>query len=160
MNIFYLHEDPNTCAQMHCDKHVVKMILEYAQLMSTAHHMLDEEQAIPGLYKCTHKNHPSAVWTREAPAHYKYVLNLFNALAHEYKHRYKKNHLTFTKLTGIIDVLPRNMSDSSEFVDPPQCMPDVYKQESTVGAYRAYYKLGKEQTWIRKFTDRQIPSWL
>ena len=41
MNIFYLHNDPQIAAQMHCDKHVVKMILEYAQLLSTAHHELD-----------------------------------------------------------------------------------------------------------------------
>jgi len=41
MNVFYLDRNPITAAQMHCDKHVVKMILEYAQLLSTAHRLLD-----------------------------------------------------------------------------------------------------------------------
>ena len=51
MNIFYLHSDPKTCASMHCDKHVVKMILETAQMLSTAHHELDGENVVEGLYK-------------------------------------------------------------------------------------------------------------
>ena len=67
MNIFYLHKDPKTCAEMHCDKHVVKMVLEYAQLLSTAHRVLDGDEWADKaqLYKATHKNHPSAIWARE-----------------------------------------------------------------------------------------------
>ena len=57
MNIFYLHDDPIYCAQMHCDKHVVKMILEYAQLLSTAHHEIDGTPSID-CYKPTHKTIP------------------------------------------------------------------------------------------------------
>ena len=41
MNVFYLHEDPQICAQMHADRHVVKMIVEYGQMMSTAHRVQD-----------------------------------------------------------------------------------------------------------------------
>ena len=41
MNIFYLHNDPKVCAELHVDKHVVKMIVEYAQLLSTAKRMTD-----------------------------------------------------------------------------------------------------------------------
>lgn len=41
MNIFVLDRDPYIAAQMHCDKHVIKMICEYAQLLSTAHRQLD-----------------------------------------------------------------------------------------------------------------------
>lgn len=159
MNIFYLHKDPDTCARMHCDKHVVKMILEYAQLMSTAHHMLDEDQAIPGLYKCTHRNHPSAVWTRESSTHYRYVLRLFQALCQEYEHRYQKTHLTCTKMSGVIDNMPRGI-EYLDFQDPPQCMPDQFKQACTVQAYRDYYTQGKDQTWIRKYTNREVPVWI
>ena len=43
MNIFYLHEDPIQNAKWHVDKHVVKMVTEYAQLLSTAHRVLDGE---------------------------------------------------------------------------------------------------------------------
>ena len=72
MNIFYLHDDPVTCAKMHCDKHVVKMIVEYAQLLSTAHHVCDGEPKIH-CYKATHKNHPSAVWARANKHNYNYL---------------------------------------------------------------------------------------
>ena len=70
MNIFYLHPDPETCAQYHCDKHVVKMILEYSQMLSTAHHECD---GVPGFlcYKPTHKNHPCAVWVRVNRQYYR-----------------------------------------------------------------------------------------
>ena len=65
MNIFYLSPDPAICAQYHVDKHAVKMILEYSQLLSTAHHVLDPDTDLaPYIYKPTHKNHPSAVWAR------------------------------------------------------------------------------------------------
>ena len=66
MNIFCLDEDPIKAVQMMCDKHIVKMILESAQLMSTAHRELDGDNANENLYKSTHKNHPSAKWVRES----------------------------------------------------------------------------------------------
>ena len=50
MNLFYLHKEPEVSATLHCDKHVVKMIIEYAQMLSTAHRMLDGE-AYYGLSK-------------------------------------------------------------------------------------------------------------
>ena len=65
MNIFYLDEDVIACARAHMDKHVVKMPIEYAQLLSTAHHCLNTPQAKLA-YRLTHKNHPSAVWTRSS----------------------------------------------------------------------------------------------
>ena len=46
MNLFYLHDNPKDCANMHVDKHCVKMILEYAQLLSTAHRVLDGNQVV------------------------------------------------------------------------------------------------------------------
>ena len=61
MNIFFLDKDPIIAAQYHCDKHCVKMILESAQLLSTAHRVLDEDDAHPDLYKVAHKNHPSTI---------------------------------------------------------------------------------------------------
>ena len=58
MNIFYLDKLPDDCAEMHCDRHTVKMVLEYAQMLSTAHRILDGDDVHPDLYKITHKNHP------------------------------------------------------------------------------------------------------
>jgi hypothetical protein len=41
INIFVLDTDPKTAAQAHCNSHVLKMILEYGQLLSSAHRVLD-----------------------------------------------------------------------------------------------------------------------
>ena len=41
MNIFYLDKNPNTAAKMMCDKHIIKMILESAQMLCTAKRVLD-----------------------------------------------------------------------------------------------------------------------
>ena len=70
MNIFYLDKNPDLSAQLHCDKHVVKMILEYAQMLSTAHRVLDNSQDV---YKIAHKNHPCTIWVRENKSNYKWL---------------------------------------------------------------------------------------
>ena len=64
MNIFMLHQEPQIAAQYHCDKHVVKMILESAQLLCTALN----EAGVPMPYRVTHKNHPCSIWVRESRA--------------------------------------------------------------------------------------------
>ena len=84
MNIFYLDSRPDTAAEMHCDKHCVKMILEYAQLLSTAHRVLDGDDAHPDLYKIAHKNHPSTRWTRSSEDHYVWLYELFRNLSIEF----------------------------------------------------------------------------
>ena len=88
MNIFYLDKRPDDCAEMHCDKHCVKMILEYAQMLSTAHRVLDEDDVHPDLYKIAHKNHPSTIWTRSSKQHYDWLFRLFRMLSAEYSLRY------------------------------------------------------------------------
>src|SRR5210317_1724435 len=108
MNIFYLHEDPTQCAQWHIDKHVVKMPTEYAQLLSTAHRMLDGElYYVPGkrgmkkrwrlpddrddnIYQAGHYGHPSAVWVRESKSNYNMLFRLYTALLGEYDYRYNE----------------------------------------------------------------------
>jgi len=138
MNIFYLDPDPATCAQLHCDKHCVKMILEYAQLLSTAHHVLDGDLARIGIYAKTHVNHPSAVWVRESIQHYVYVFRLLDHLCAEYTSRYGKVHKTERNVVPIVAYLPHNLKDRG-WTDPPQCMPDKYKHHDSVMAYRQYY---------------------
>jgi hypothetical protein len=143
MNIFYLDTDPVKSAELHCDKHVVKMIIEYAQLMSTAHRVLDgdlyEDRTANNrrikrwrlndsnmenvLYKASHINHPSNIWIRSSDSHYQFVYDMFVALCNEYTHRYGKTHLTEEKLKDILQHLPNNIA-SADFVDPPQAMPD------------------------------------
>jgi hypothetical protein len=91
MNIFYLDRDPIEAARLQCDRHVVKMILETAQLLSTAHNELDGGQIA---YKSTHKNHPSAVWARASAENYYWLQRHLGALGHEYFRRYGRVHKT------------------------------------------------------------------
>jgi len=151
MNIFYLDRDPKVCAQAMTDKHVVKMIVESAQLLSTAHHTLDKEFAIRNIYKTTHANHPSAVWVRESSHHYKWLFNHFLHLCDEYTIRYKKRHKTDKELSHLLQTLPNNIQDNG-FTQPPQAMPPIYYHEDSVSAYRQYYLSEKLQT--KKDTER------
>ena len=73
MNVFYLDKDPVLAASYHCDKHCVKMIVESAQLLSTAHRLLDEDDAHSNLYKVAHKNHPSTIWVRSSLENYTWL---------------------------------------------------------------------------------------
>jgi hypothetical protein len=140
MNIFYLDREPLLAARAHCDKHCVKMILETAQLLSTAHRELDGDEYADahGLYKATHKNHPSAVWVRESAANYRWAHQLLVELCGQYGYRYGKTHKT-ERLIEPLSTLPLNISTDAAFTEPPQCMPDEYKRSDVVDAYRAYY---------------------
>ena len=95
MNIFYLDSDPVKAAQIQYNKHVVKMILESAQMLCTAHHHYDEDTDVP--YKKAHYNHPSTIWTRESDDHYMWLFDHMCALGKEYTKRYGKTHLSITK---------------------------------------------------------------
>lgn len=141
MNIFYLSNDPEKAAQLQYNKHVVKMILETAQLLCTAHHELGSNINIP--YKATHKNHPSAIWVRSSISAYRWAYEHMLALGKEYTKRYGKEHLTIAKCKDLLYTLPVNIADKP-FEQPPQCMPDQYKVEGdSVTAYWNYYEAEK-----------------
>ena len=154
MNIFYLHHDPTKCARMHNDKHCVKMILEYAQLLSTAHHMTDSPIA-DQVYRPTHKNHPSAIWTRESADNYKWLYSLFIALCHEYTHRYNKIHKTHYNLGGLLQTIPK--LPEIGLTDIPQCMPDECKRDNPIDGYRNYYFT--EKAHLAGWKNRKTPNW-
>ena len=154
MNIFYLSKDPKQCAEMHCDKHTVKMILEYAQMLSTAHRVLDGDNLNhPNtlLYKATHKNHPSNVWVREYSENYIYTRDLFIELSKVYTNRYHKIHKSYSKLVDSLYEIPRAIMIGSSVV--PQCMPDEYKRSDPIEAYRAYYQGDKAEFATYKFSE-------
>jgi len=180
MNIFYLDHDPKKCAQYHCDKHVVKMIIEYAQLLSTAHRILDGKMYLdltangrrikrwklhdyrePVLYKASHINHPSAVWVRQDFSHYQWLWNMASELCQEYRHRYggetDKQHKTSLVIQKL-SYAPDNISRTGLFAEPPQAMPeDVKVPGDSITAYRNYYKVHKAK--FAKWTNRETPSW-
>lgn len=177
MNIFYLHEKPETCAQLHCDKHVVKMIIEYAQLMSTAHRVLDgdlyndktkngrnikrwrlsSDNAEAVIYKASHINHPSGIWTRATDENYKWLYTLWLELCKEYTHRYGKKHLTQEKLEHILCNIPTNIP-SGPLTEVPQAMPDDVKTTDPIDAYKSYYRQYKQA--FAKWTNRQTPEFM
>ena len=142
MNLFYLSRDPVEAARMQCDKHVVKMILEAAQMLSTAHAELDGESPA---YKPTHKNHPSTVWVRSSADAYIWTFTHMMALGDEYKRRYGKVHKTIREHARALNRYPDNIAHV-QFEDPPQCMPDDYKRDDTVLAYQLYYN-AKADEW-------------
>ena len=159
MNIFYLDKDPVIAAQMHCDKHVVKMILESAQMLSTAHRVLDGDEYAneTGMYKMAHKNHPSTIWVRSGAANYDWLWKHMRALMREYTYRYGKHHAT-ERLIEPLGNFPKSFKSSFKtYTDPPMCMPDYCKDEDTVSAYHKYYIMEKSNfaTWKR----RDKPEW-
>ena len=176
MNIFYLNHDVKTCAQYHCDKHVVKMILEYAQILSTAHRVLDgnpvaalsptgrkktvyvhsNDYMDQKLYGVTHINHPCSVWCRASHSNYVWLYKLFRALMLEYYYRYGKLHAC-DKLYHTLGQYPANITES-KFTVPPLVMPDCVKVEGdAIASYRNYYITDKSSfaTW----KNRNVPEW-
>ena len=157
MNIFYLDRDPEIAAQMLCDKHVVKMILESAQIMSTSHRVCGSNDYADevGLYKLTHMNHPSCKWARADRQNYMWLYKHMVALTKEYTYRYDKHHA----IERLVPIGLREAFKNSfkTYTDPPQCMPDHCKNEDTVSAYQTYYIIEKSKfaTWKR----RNTPEW-
>lgn len=147
MNIFALDNDPIKAAQMHNDKHVVKMILETAQMLSTVS---------GGPYRPTHKNHPCTRWAAETKGNYHWLVQLGFALCHEYGIRYSKRH----KCKDVIEQLkhaPERIPDGDR-TPFAQAMPDDCKNENPVLAYRTYYKQHKAH--IAKWSKREAPEWM
>lgn len=158
MNIFFLHLLPQICAEMHIDKHVIKMILETTQLLCSAHHMTNSEYT--PCYKLTHKNHPCAIWTRESKDNYIWLCRLGEELCKEYTYRYQKNH----KCQSYIEDLAKNVPKLPElgFTKPAQAMPKMYKDDDVIDAYRTYYFFGKMSihSWKGKVAGRPPPEWI
>lgn len=158
MNIFFLSLDPKNCALYHLDVHVVKMILETVQLLFSAHHLSKSDlTTCPEVYKLTHQNHPCAIWTRENVNNYIWLCKLGIELCHEYTYRYNKIHKCQNIMIWLKDNLPSLPNE--EFKTPPQCMPDEYKHEDTIIAYRQYYVNAKGNLQRVSYKKRDFPYW-
>jgi len=154
MNIFFLDWDVKKCSQYHCDKHVVKMILETAQLLCSAHHITNQvTDQIP--YKLSHKNHPCAIWVRESLSNYLYLCELGLELSKEYTYRYGKRH----KSQDVIEWCLTNRVNIPDkgFTEPPKAMPDEFKVKDVVQSYRNYYMGPKSKFAVWK--NRNVPEW-
>jgi hypothetical protein len=181
VNIFNLNDDPKICAQEHCDKHAVKMNVEYPQLLSTAHRVLDGHEYIgktangrnikrwrldeydDEIYLACHVNHPSAIWCRESQANYIWLYQLWAELSAEYTHRYGKVHTCWQKLGGILAFPPKNIPVGTGMQDrtqPPPAMklyPQCIVPGDSIQSYKNYYIEAKAH--FAKWTNRKTPEW-
>lgn len=151
MNIFYLDTDIELCARFHCDKHVVKMILESAQILCTVLWL----NQIEAPYKPAHAKHPCVLWANESLSNWIWLKDLAKALNDEYRYRF--NHRYNHKSFDIITSLETPPIPDIGLTKRPQTMPDAFKQEDPVKAYQAYYRLHKKN--IARWTKRQVPPW-
>jgi hypothetical protein len=153
MNIFVLDYTPEKAAEYHCDKHVVKMIVETAQILSTVHHVLG--QGHDGIYRKTHENHPCSVWARKSDSNYSWLLRLGQALIEEYGARYKKTHKTSAVINKLSSI-PENI-DKIGFTPFALAMPEKFHSTDAVDSYRRYYL--EEKAHIAKWKYSETPRW-
>ena len=176
MNIFAIENDPVDCAVSMVDRHVVKMVLETAQLLSTAHRILDGEMYIgktatgrnvkrwrlsdereQHLYSATHINHPSAVWCRDTNNNYNWLYVHFCGLLSEYTYRYGKVHKCEAMKEWLMQA-PYSIP-ISRLTPVTPAMPDEYKvPHDSVASYRNYYRGAKQR--MHKWTKREAPEWI
>lgn len=180
MNVFILDKDPVMSARLQCDKHIVKMIVESAQMLSTAHRMLDgslerrpsksgksivKYWRMPDwrentLYKAVHMHHPCTVWTMKSNNNYNWHWVHFTALCDEYKYRYEKVHATDKLLRDVLKALPKNIPVGHMTPQPlamksnPECM----DPNNIVESYRKFYQT-KQHRFKMAWTKREVPEW-
>lgn len=173
MNIFYLDKDPVLAAQYHCDKHVVKMTLETAQILCAAQNkaLTFKESEDRGLYKSTHKHYPSTLWAQQREKNYEWTYKLFEALLTEYKFRFNKTHAS-SFLCDALRQTPQIVQPymSVKFFPPSVAMPEEFylsngrkpvKERALVSSlhsYRNYYANGKKH--LLTYTKRDVPDWV
>jgi len=169
MNIFFLSRKIRRCARWHCDKHVVKMILEYTQMLYTANHENGGTRAIEESapiclstgkrgYKSHAKNHPCTKWVRESIAHYDWLLTLAFALVEEHMHRFapKTIHACHPHLVWLRENPPPIANRA--WRDPPTAMPNEFRVSGdSIQSYIAYYNGAKRDSGLLKYTKRHIP---
>ena len=183
MNIFVLDKDPKKAAEYHCNKHVVKMILEAAQMLCAAHwysllkshskSLSDfkgtraaKEWAVQNSlpekippYTFTHTRHPCTVWTSHNLANYKWHLSLMRHLLNEYTDRYQKNHKCEIVWQWLQENIPESIEMSEQMTEHPQAMPEECKVPGdAIQAYRNYYTTHKRRfaSWEPR---SKTPDW-
>lgn len=179
MNIFVVNTDPEQAAKDLCDKHVVKMIVESAQMLSTAHRVLDgtqvEELSEKGrkmkrwimedenmnevLYQAVHVNHPCTIWARETVENYFWLYDHFYSLCQEYTKRYEKIHATQTLLIEPLSQEPKNIKMAPRTIFPiaMKNFPECVVEDDPVASYRNYYRKAKKNFAV--WNHSSAPEW-
>ncbi len=158
MNIFYLDPDPQKCAQYHCDKHVIKLILETAQLLEAVH-IIAGSVTPYSTGKKGWSNHPCAAWAAKSIENYLWLCNLGQELCKEYNYRYEKIHALQKRIQWYFQNPPKLKNIG--FTEPYQAVGEELRNEKldAVSAYRRYYQTIKKDivTWEKK---RKMPEWM
>lgn len=154
MNIFILDKNPIQAARYHNDKHAIKMVLEHTQMLSTAVRVHSKD-TVEGVYKTAHLNHPCSIWTRKTRNNFLWLCEMTEELFQEYTRRYGKHHKsweTYITCRNNHHYIP--IGDLTAFA---QAMPEEYKNEDAVTAYRTYYIKDKKE--FSKWKMGNIPEW-
>ena len=179
MNIFILDKSPVKAAQMLCDRHVPKMIIESAQMLSTIHRMLDGtperrrsksgktmqqyysfgDERDEMYYLAVHKYHPCTTWTGKTDSNYKWHYEHFVAMSDEFEYRRGKKHATYVKLGKFLEKTPINIpvGGLTEFAQAMSHYPDCMVPGDAVQAYRNYYHTAK--SFAKWDWGRPAPDW-
>ena len=156
MNIFVLDTDVQACARAHYDRHVVKMCLEYAQILSTSARLRGFEHSG---YKSTHANHPCVQWATE-PHNWSWLLRLAEALGAEYTERYGRVHASTIALQSLPAELLNNWAIQPDLpYNFALAMPEEFHRDDAVESYRAYYR-GAKSHLVAYRAPAVVPSWL
>lgn len=163
MNIFVLDLDTKKCAEYHNDKHCVKMILEYSQILCGVHHMSNPTSTptstlqVP--YKLSHKNHPCSIWARECIENYIWLCDLALDLCDEYRYRYGRRHKSQDVIEWCLVHKPNipllGRMTSQALAMPNECK--IRSNNSTIDSYRNYYMTDKRH--IANWKNREVPYW-
>lgn len=160
MNIFYLDSNPAICATYHADKHVVKMILESAQILCTVINEKAGYQVTP--YKSTHKNHPCTLWAGQCFENADWLIDLVRELDDEFMYRFnhKFSHKSWQMLEDIAmdKLIGLYLPKYGKPTPPALAMPEEYRDNDPVESYRLYYRLDKQH--LLKYSKRERPDWL
>ncbi|VYU47368.1 hypothetical protein [Clostridium paraputrificum] len=150
MNIFILDEDVEKCARYHCNKHLVKMLVEYAQILSTTNRICGLDEG----YRAVFVNHPCTVWARQCFDNWYVVKLLANELNKELIYRGFRHHSSIDVINSLSNP---PLPILGKITKPYQAMPSKYKQDDYVQAYRDYY-IGEKQH-IADWGKRGMPYW-
>jgi hypothetical protein len=166
MNLFILSLSFAECAGFMFDKHISKMILEAVQMLCATIQLIDPKNDIANiikLYKITHKNHPVTIWMRTSLANYLWTLDMVDAMHTEWKYRYNhpatKMHKSYIVATYLRKYAPTADKFEKQGITPfALAMPDEYKSDDAVEAYRKYYQSPDKQK-IASWKKRPKPEW-
>lgn len=141
MNIFRVNNDPHLAAKDLCSRHVVKMVLESSQLLSTALHVAGCTDT--RLYKATNINHPSNVWTRTSRSNFIWICQHLHGLLTEYTHRFSKQHKCQPMYSMFMDL--SKLIPAGEETPMLLAMPKQFHTNDAVVSYRTYYAAAKHK---------------